>query len=219
MPGYLLPWISLFSTYIPLAAALILIARQRLTKDLKVLLLFLAVAGATEAIAMVYAMRGAPNHGILHIYTPIETGLVLLLLSLWQRSEKARTYIQRGIVVYLILYAMVKIFQLEEIGPATINHLTRPLSQLFVGGVAFYTLHQLWYFSERQLYKDYRFWIIAAFLIYNIVGVVIFALTVVKDRQALFFLAYLHALANIAHNLLFTAGLFCAMRFQPELVD
>lgn len=219
MPKYILPWISMFSTYIPLLAAFILVRRQHLTKDIKILLLFLGIAGTMEAIALGYGMMGRPNLWMLHVYTPIEFSLTLLILSYWHRDHRVRRSIRAGIPVYLALYALTKIYQLEDFSPGALNYLTRPVSQLIAGGVAVYTLQQIWYFSEGQLHKNYRFWITAAFLLYNAVGVIIFALTVVKDHQSLFFLAYLHALVNIAHNLLFTAGILCAVRFKPELAE
>lgn len=219
MTGHPLPWISMISTYIPLAAAFTLALRQRLTKDLKVLLLFLVVAGVAEAVAMTYVLLSKPNFWMMHIYTPIEFSLTVFLLSLWLRKDKTGKYIRAGILIYLLLYAIVKIYHVEDFSPITLNYLTRPVSQLLAGGVAIYTLHRLWYYSEHQLHKNYRFWITAAFLVYNIVGVIIFALTFIKSRQGLLFLVSSHALVNITHNLLFTAGIFCAMRFEPAPLD
>lgn len=209
----------MFSTYIPLLAAFMLMRRQQLSKDLKILLLFLGIAGITEAIAVGYGMAGRPNLWMLHVYTPIEFSLTLFILSCWQRNHRARRSIRAGIPIYLALYALAKIYQLEDFSPGVLNYLTRPVSQLIAGGIAIYTLQLLWYFSEDQLHRNYRLWITAAFLLYNILGVVIFALTFLKDRQSLVFLVYLHALVNITHNLLFTAGIICAMRFKPELAE
>ncbi len=210
---------AIISTYIPLLAALILLTGQKLGYDLRMLLLFLGIAGIMEAIALGYGIAGRPNLWMLHVYTPIEFSLTLFILSCWQRNHRVRRSIRAGILVYLALYALAKVYQLEDFSPNVLNYFTRPASQLIAGGVAIYTLQQLWYFSEDQLHRNYRLWITAAFLLYNILGVIIFALTFLKDRQSLVFLVYLHALVNITHNLLFTAGIICAIRFKPELVD
>jgi hypothetical protein len=74
-----------------------------------------------------------------------------------------------------------------------------------------FILHNLQSLSQNtpgRLRWDYRFWILLALAGYYSSSAILFSFTYLENQQMLISILYLHAIANIMHNVLLTIGVF-----------
>lgn len=208
--------LSAISTAIPLLTALLLLKLKGLSKELKILLTFLGVAAFTELIVTTSSIMRTPNLWVAHIYTLLEYVLIAFLLSLWQQNNKIARLVRLSIPLYLLAYFIIEISGLENFGLDSLNHLTRPTALVLLSGIALYTLLQLWQSTTIDLYQNFRFWVLAALVIYYTGTVIIFAFMFIKENRVLRYLLLMHSPLNILHNLLFTMGILCYYWFDEK---
>jgi len=202
--------LSSFSTFLPFLTCTALFKIFKYNKNLIPLYLFFTVAVIAEIIVHIYHLFGKPNVWISHLYTLVEYVLIAYILSTWQKDDHASRVMRLSIVVYFVIYFILKLSKFENFEADTINYISRPISLLFISGAVFYTFHQFWLSTPAPLHKDFRFWILIAMAIYYSSSIIIFAFMYIKAQGLLLYLIYIHAALNILQNILFTVGIIRA---------
>ena len=210
--------LSAISTPLPFIAALLCLNLKNLSKDIKTLLGYLGIATLAELILAILLFYGIHNNLVVHIYTPLEYIFVASLLMFWQQKAESAALVRLSIPLYLLAYAVIKIFGWEDFSAHTVNYLTRPIALILLNGFALYTLLTLWQHTSQPLYRSGRFWVLAAFTIYYSASIIVVAFMYISENQALRYLLLLHSSANILHNLLLTTGIVCYRWFDAESV-
>lgn len=164
----------------------------------------------------IYSLQSKPNAWLIHIYTPIEYGILAHMLSSWQERRLVSNFISVSIPVYFTVYLMLKLSGVENFEADTINYVSRPLSLLLVAGFASYTLNRLCTGESSFLLRSYRFWILLAIVVYYSGSTIIVAFMYLESRTLLVQLFYAHAILNILHNILFTIGVLLAFASNPN---
>lgn len=113
-----------------------------------------------------------------------------------------------SISVYILIFVLIKLFNLENFSAETVNYITRPLALLLLTTFALLTLQNLWRNTSTNLTDDYRFWMLFAMALYYSTSLGLFAFMYTKNQELLIALFKMHAVINIIHNLLFTIGVF-----------
>lgn len=208
--------LSAISTPLPFITALLFLKLTSLNRDMKILLGYLGVATLTELIVTLFFMYNLPNHWVIHVYTLAEYLLVAALLAAWQNNSEFGGIIRLSIPLYLLVYAVIKISGWEDFSASTLNYLTRPIALILLNGFALYSLLTLSKKLSTSIYRDYRFWILAALAIYYTAAIILVAFMFLKDNNVLRFLMLLHSPVNILHNLLIIVGILCYWRFDTK---
>ena len=206
---------SIISTLVPFLVWNLLWWRKRKSFFPAALWIFFLLAAATEMIVFTYSLLHKPSAWIVHIYTPIEYGLLLYVLSSWQENPAVRRAIRTSIPAYLCLYLIAKLTGVEPFEAKTINYLSRPIALLLISGFSWFTLNQTWLHGSENLSRNFRFWILMALTTYYSGSIMLDAFMYTKNHDVLLHLFYAQAILNILHNILFTIGIIVALDSQP----
>lgn len=161
--------VKFFITYIVPASALFpiilfLANRRRATLALQVLFIYLLIATIINVTAIVLATFGQRNLWLLHLYTVLETVILLFFFIQLVRSRKAKTVIWS----LLILFPLACLFNWLFVQDSSyFNTYTRSVEALLIIGIsAWYwlssgkeTLHIAW--TDNPLN-----WIVSGLLLY-----------------------------------------------------
>jgi hypothetical protein len=195
---------SSLSTLLPFLAILIVLKYASNHKPLFILFT-LSVAG--EAILYYLNSQHKPSAWFFHIYTFVEYMLIAIILTAWQGSPRSGRLIRMSSAFYILVFALVKTTGLEDFETASYNTITRPLAVLIIGVFALYSLRDLW-LTSANLTSNYRFWILLSLALYSSTSLVISSFMFAKEIRLLEAMFEIHAVVHIAHNILFTIGIF-----------
>ena len=173
-----------------------------LPRELKILLgLFVVVVGA-DAVSIYMIIRQQSNIQVLHIYTLLEYSFLIIVFSYWQKSPSLRRYLLISIPLFALLGISAKIF-LEA--PTQFDNFTSSVEGAVLVGVSAYTLYGLILEDLGSLYREPRFWVSVAVLVYFSGNLVAFSL------RPVIFIGVIHSILNIISNLCYTGG-FLSLR-------
>ena len=169
---------------------------------------FFALAALVEAVLFILGTKSEQSAWIFHVYTLIEYVLIAIILADWHNKIALARLTRLSILVFILIFALMKFSSLENFSAVTHNYITRPLAVLLLSTFAFLTLQNLWSRTPARLTADYRFWMLLAMVLYYSASLALFAFMFTKDQQTLIALFKIHAVVNILHNILFTIGVF-----------
>lgn len=166
------------------------------------LLLWLFVCIAVLNSASIYRLvAGSTNNMIeLHIYTLLEYAFLMTILSYWQKTSAMKLYLRFSILLFALIWITAKIF-LEE--PTRFDSFTSSLESAVLAGASAFTLLGFLRENLESLYKQPRFWVVVAILIYFSGNLVAFAL------RPVIIVWSIHSMLNIISNLCYAGGFLC----------
>lgn len=201
--------LSIGSTLLPfLVGTSLLKPANKRSQSTSFLWIFFAFAAVIEITAPILTSRSFSSAWISHIYTLIEYVLITIILVPWQTNNTLARLMRLSISVYILIFVLIKLFNLENFSAETVNYITRPLALLLLTTFALLTLQNLWRNTSTNLTDDYRFWMLFAMALYYSTSLGLFAFMYTKNQELLIALFKMHAVINIIHNLLFTIGVF-----------
>lgn len=208
---YYLPIGASLSYIIPLGAAL-RVGIRSLTEPLRIIALYVGVTLVESCIMMWLSLRSIESLWLIHVFTPVESFLLLLAFSHWQVRELARTMILAMIPLFLITWAFLL---LTSDSLADFPVYGRTVSALLIIAVAAYTLVVKAQHASTPVTSQPWFWLTVGFLIYFPYVVMLNPLSSALrgGSQELLFMVYrVNAILMIVSNLFITRAILCQKR-------
>jgi hypothetical protein len=156
----IIAYIALFSVILPIYFSFLRF--KVLDREMKILLLLLLVGFVTDLLSVLF-LRSQFVPWLVQLYIPLEAGLVLLIISSWQTSQKLSKFLKLIIGFYIVFWFCAKI-TFESFNST--YYLTGTVSSVILTLTAGYTLFIV--ISERlqSLHRDKRFWVLLSFVLY-----------------------------------------------------
>ena len=198
---FLLLVVSVFSITAPLSSGIY--TYRWLKPEMKILLLLFVIAALVEGYTFYQALNRASLHWVHHLYAPLEYSLLAFVFSFWQKKAILIRALRLSIPIFILVCA-VSIFTLENL--KNLNNFTASLSNTLYVVVSAYTLLNLQRNDSGSIYKDYRFWISSALLLYSTSSLAYFAF---HNYFFSFMIWAIHVTFNIVANLLYSMGFIC----------
>lgn len=177
---------------------------RRLKFEMKLLLALMVITLVVEGFTFYMAKDGRNTNWVHHIYLPVEYGLIGIIFSRWQKTIFNRNVILFSIPLFVIacLMSVIVFNNLDQL-----NVFTTCLSCILYAVISSYTLYQLQKDDSGSLYKDCRFWVSSALLLYSAGALSFFAFTKLFPN-----IWYAHVAVNIVVYLTYGVGFLCHIR-------
>lgn len=194
-------YLSFVSGLIPFILGLVLF--RKLNLALKSLLLLFGIGLLIEALGyyLYFFTKIQNNIWLYHFYTLIECSLFIFIFSFWQNDFKLKRILRIIIPGFAFLWIGAKIFFESFDQP---DNYTTSLECVLLVAISFRTLYVVDQEHLKTIFREPRFWISAAVLIYFSANLVTFALGNMIVNWGLH-----HAVINIIANLLYAGGFLC----------
>ncbi len=173
-------------------------------------LIALLIVGFLTDFAMLYILKGsrfAP--WLVHFYVLVELETVMLIISSWQESRKAKTFLKIMAMLYLVFWLYAKA-TFESFDGS--YYLTGSISNVILALSAGYTFFIVIGNRLQPLLNNYRFWIVLSFVVYYICTLLPIALQSVlfsHSAQLLDLAWSITWIATIISNLILAKGFLC----------
>lgn len=190
--------------FLPVVAGVFTLSR--LKSDMKILLILFILIAAVDVSTMILASRGKAFEWIHYIYTPIEYGLFIWTLSLWQEKLSIRRLLRLSIPAFAVICGL-NILALHKL--MKVNSFEVSVSLIVYVIVSAYTLYNLQKNDYGSIWSDYRSWICATLLLYSAANLVQFATMLFAFS---FQLWQFHLVLIMLSNILYTGGFLCLYR-------
>ncbi len=202
--GNYLPFYMVYMASVIVPASIGTYGYRQLKFEMKLLLALMVITVAVEGFTFYLAIDGRNNNWVHHIYLPIEYGLIGLIFSRWQKTTFNKNVILFSIPLFVIVCvtSVIAFRNLDQL-----NVFTTSLSCILYAVISSYTLYQLQKDDSGSLYKDYRFWVSSALLLYSAGSLSFFAFTKLFP-----IIWYAHVAVNIVVYITFGAGFLCHIR-------
>ena len=213
MPGQTpsLILISNISTLIPFFVSTALILRARIKSRFVIFWTFFVIAASFEIIVHSYSVTGKTNTLIIQIYSPIEYGILVFLMSTWHPYKRIAKLMKVSIPIYLLAYLILKLSGTETFHADKIDYVSTPISFLLISLFSLDMLRRLYVSGSDSLISSYRLWFLFSTAIYYTSETLIMAFMYVESKRLLWYLIYSNASLNIFHNILFTVSILLAI--------
>ena len=202
--------VSLLSQLIPFASGLYVL--RSLSNEMKILLVYFGLALITESINSYSALHNIKNLWLFHFFTIVEYGLLAWVFSSWQRSVMLRRVLRMSIPLFSLMGLISAINKLGEF-----NASMRSVESLILVAASAYTLFELSQASLSSLFKEPRFWVGSAALVYFAGSLVMFALSNpvlrsgIEHARTVF---AIYSILNAIASLIFAGGFICQFQAQ-----
>ncbi len=196
--------IAASSTVIPVSVGVYLY--RRLSPDMKILLFLFAMVVLVEGYTFYQTLNKTDYYWIHHIYMPFEYGLMVFVFSCWQKRSLMRRALRISIIIFLLV-CVADVIASRSLN--VFNDLTAPLAYTLYVGISAYTLMNLQKEGYHSCFKNYRFWVGSALLLYSSGSLAYFAFF---DYFLSFGIWGIHAVLNIIAHILYSIGFICQTR-------
>lgn len=204
--GNILPFYMIYLASVIVPTSIGTYGYRRLKLEMKLLLALMVITIIVEGFSLYLALNGRNTNWIHHIYLPIEYGLIGLIFSRWQKT----TFDRDGILFSIPLFIVVNIISVIAFhNPDQLNALTTSLSCILYAAISSYTLYRLQQDDSGSLYRDCRFWVSSALLLYSAGALSFFAFGKLFPSPIIW---YAHAGVNIVVYITFAVGFLCHIR-------
>ncbi len=177
---------------------------------------FLVVDQLSDLTMVTLASRHINNLWLTHVFVLIQYAFFSWIFAGWQHEERIRKLLYLSIPG-MILLGIISAFFLENV--TSFNTITRPLSSLLIVMISAYTLLSLNRSHVESLFRDTRFWLCSAALIYfasslalAALGNVIIGLPLDQSRQ----LFAVHAVLNVIANVGYAGAFLCLIPLRKS---
>lgn len=189
-----------------------LLFRRAWSKDVRILVLYLGVTILFNAAMVFVALNKMTNLWLMHLYTPVQFGLLMWLFSHWQSPSLRRIFL-------LSIPAFGGIWLITMLLFESFNHFnsyTRPFEALILLLVSSFTLLSITRENFDSLFRLPSFWISSGTLIYFAGMIVLYAVSNVLLEHSVDTLRILwvpiQSTVALLTNLLFMGAFLCRPR-------
>ena len=157
---------------------------------------------------------------LLHIYTIVEFGLLMLIFTIWHKGHRSRNFVAFAGPVMLILLITGKIVEERGSLPSSFDSFATTLEGIVLVSVAVLTLIYLTSEDIIHIFEDPRFWIVCAIMMYFAGNLIVFALGEkvlgVLQTEASSITWTMHSVLNITANTLYAYAFY--LRYKQAMV-
>ncbi len=193
-----------------LGMALVAVLRfDTLQKDLKILSVFFIITVASQATQLYLALHHTNNMFMFHYYTLLEYFAIMMVISMWQRTSIMQQVFRWSIVLYTIVWLFA---ETKFESPEAFDNFTSSFSSLLFLAASSYTLFTVIDDNKGSLFRNPKFWILSAILMYYAGSLVFFALSnaiLFYTRPEIVFAWSLHWGIGILANVFYASGYLC----------
>ena len=203
------PILSGLSGLLPIAAGIYVL--RLLRGEMAVLFLYSVVAMIADALLFVLAIRGVNNLWLIHIFTPIQYGFLLWVLS--GRSQPPVKKALRLTIPFFAGFWVIAVALIEQ--TRQFNTISGSIKATLLVLAAIYILFEINRQGAASLLKDPFFWIASAVLLYFGATVLVYALSNVLlniSNKALRLAFSFKSIIDIVANFLYAGGFLCLRR-------
>lgn len=174
--------------------------------EMKLFLALFILALAVELVTFYMVIHGHNNVWVHSLYLPFEYALICLIFSRWQNGT---------IVKYAMLYSVPIFIVIEVLGLlffpdiASLNLFAISLSCILYAVISSYTLIQLQFTDYGRLYRDHRFWMSSALLIYSTGCLSFYVFISIFPELPIY---YIFLGVNAVSYILYMVGFLCNIR-------
>jgi hypothetical protein len=200
----MLPFYMVYMASVAVPTSIGAYGYRQLKFEMKLLLALMVITLAVEGFTFYLAIDQRNTNWIHHIYLPVEYGLIGVIFSRWQNTTFNKNVILFSIPLFVMTCVMsVIVFNnLDQL-----NVFTTSLSCILYAVISSFTLYQLQKDDSGSLYKDCRFWVSSALLLYSAGSLLFFVFTKFFPN-----IWYAHVAVNIVVYLTFGVGFLCHIR-------
>ena len=209
----IISWASAIGTSIPLFLGVL---RYRyLQNPLKWIVLLFGIGSLTELLSLIYATSINPNNvWIFNIYQILETTIIIIFYSMLTQVKLKK----RLLYLFIILFTIVSVYQISNIGYARLNDLSFSIESIIVVLLTILNFHSI---LKKQVYTNILnapiFWINSGFLIFyfgNLFLHIFSKYLQVHAINAFFELWVFHSMFNIILYILISIGFWKTKKSQ-----
>ncbi len=207
-----LAYVSLFSRALPFFAGVY--RWIVLSREMKILFLFLAITLATDIISMWFIKNYWFDLGLMHVYVLFEYIFVMSILCAWQESQRMSRFYKLMLLLYISFWFCAK-FTFEPLNG--LYSLTMTISQVILTLSAGYTLFVVIGNRLQPLLSHYRFWVLLSFVLYYIgtlIPIALQGILIHYPREDLLLAQSINWSLSILSNVAFTRGFLCTQTQQ-----
>ncbi len=194
-------YVAIISCIIPFIVGLYLYFK--LDTAMKFLLLLFGIGLLVDALGYyLYSYtKFRDTLWLFHLYTLMEYSLLILIFSYMQKNIKLKRIFLVSIPGFVVLWISAKLF-FEDFSQS--DSYTSSFACVLLVAVSFSTLYALGKEYFDNIFRDPRFWVGSAVLIYFSGNLLTFALgNIIID------LSFHHSLMSLISNLFYTGGFLC----------
>lgn len=179
---------------------------RTLDKEVRIIYYMLVAGLVITATCFVYILYIKNNFWLFHIYTLIEYSCIMYALSGWQESPGLRKLLRYSIPVFFLIWLGSKL-TVEEL--VVFDNFTASLSSGLLTFAAGFTLYGSLSDQKQPVFREPRFWIASAVLIYGTGTIVIFSLGISASNSPWI----INTIINIITKCLYMGG-FLSTRYR-----
>ena len=199
--------ISTFSELVPLSAGIYV--RKYMTFEMKVFFLYIVISQVSDIMLAFFGIRNINNLWLTHIFVIVEYGFLMWLFASWQKSGLLKGLLLGSIPALVLIGILAVIFFVDV---RRSNTVTWPVSSLMMTAVSAYTLIRLQAESSGSVFREPRFWISSAALLYFSSSLAVISLGNViasLPREQAHRLIAIHSMLNLLANIGYAGGFLC----------
>jgi len=204
----IISYIDFFSHVLPIGTGLFH-RTALLQKERFIFFVFVCLAMITEIVTLCMAMEKMNNLWVLHIHHLLEFGLLMQIISMWQRQPLFRKIWLISIPFFIIFWIISNLTIESFFGPAEYSHV------VFSGVLVFASIYSLINLMKDEsliLWKEIRFWITSGILIYfggNTVLFLFFDKIFALKTQDAITVWNIHWIIDTIVNVFYAIGFLC----------
>jgi len=181
---------------------------------MKIVLLYIFTAFLVEFLNAILSYLSVQNIIIFHIYTLLEYSLLAYVFFSWQPESKLKTVLRWSIPGFFIIWLVDKAFihSLYEFDSFVVT-----IESVLLVTIAMYELYDLNKDVNYSIFRNPKFWVTAAVLLYFAGNLIVFSLgSFILSEKAIASIAWIlfHASLNAIAYLLFVVAFICQYRLQ-----
>lgn len=176
----------------------------------KVFLLY-QIISLISSVSMIYLARvlHVNNLWLVHLFTPIQFGFLMWVLSSWQENVNVKRLFQLLIPAFIFVWAIAAVF----VEPRNeFNTFSRPTESILLIIASGYTLYQVNKEKVESLFSQPSFWVGSGTLIYFTGMVILFTLTNVllsSSNETLRTAWTVQWIMSVIANILYVGAFLC----------
>ena len=181
----------------------------RLGKESKIFLLYQIISLLTSTAMVYLALNDISNLWLTHLFTPVQFGFLMWVLSSWQEKPTVKRLFQAIVPAFIFVWAIAAIFVEHK---NEFNTFSRPTESILLIIASGYTLYQVNKEKVESLLSQPSFWIGSGTLIYFTGMVILFTVTNVllrSSEETLRTAWIVNWTMNVVANLLYAGGFLC----------
>ena len=211
----IISFISASSLAIPFLILIILAKKIILKKEVWIFSVFIIVSVFFELMIDYQALSRNPNYFLSNLFSIVEGGLVLSMFTCWFQNKRIK--IPAGLLTGVFILGCAYILHFQAVQHLNVSALIFELTLLLL----FATVSLFQEFnSVEPLELNPKFWISSGVFIYSLLSVSLFSSTKFLLQPGHWFIpyfVYLHSIANIITNILYSFAFLCQLpRFQTN---